>query len=194
MSLPLSGIRVVEVASWVMAPSAGGVLAEWGADVLKVEHPSKADPARALRHRGIIGSETPMNVSFHQANRNKRSIGIDLSTSAGHELLMKIVAESDVFLTNFLPGVRGRLNIEVEDIRKYNADIIYARGSAVGPRGAERDRGGYDYSTFWSRTGIAGALHTSELKYPPVMASGAMGDMATGAFLAGASKRRTAQT
>ena len=168
-----------------MAPSAGGVLAEWGADVLKVEHPRKAIQRGLRRQRHHRFGNTD-ECQFHQANRNKRSIGIDLSTSAGHELLMKIVAESDVFLTNFLPGVRGRLNIEVEDIRKYNADIIYARGSAVGPRGAQRDRGGYDYSTFWSRTGIAGALHTSELKYPPVMASGAMGDMATGAFLAGA--------
>ena len=186
MTLPLAGITVLEVATWVMAPTAGAVLAEWGAEVIKVEQPSMGDPVRKLRQRGMIATEVPLNVSVHHANRNKRSIGIDLSTERGHELLLQLVDRCDVFLTNYLPSVRAKLRIDVDDIRQRNPRTVYARASALGPRGPERDCGGYDYATFWCRSGIAGALHTKELSYPPVMASGGMGDMTTGAFLAGA--------
>lgn len=183
---PLEGIRVVEVASWVMAPTAGAVLAQWGADVIKVEHPLRADPSRNLRHRALVENKAPINVSFHHANRNKRGVGIDVGTEEGHELLMKLLDRADVFLTNFLPPVRQHLRIDVEHVQARNPRVVYARASAVGPNGDERDRGGYDYATFWCRSGIAAALQTRDLDYPPVMASGSMGDFTTGAFLAGA--------
>jgi crotonobetainyl-CoA:carnitine CoA-transferase CaiB-like acyl-CoA transferase len=186
VALPLAGFTVVELASWVMGPTAGGVLAEWGADVIKVEPPATGDPVRHLRHRSAVDTSVPLNVNLHHANRSKRSIGIDVATDAGHALLMRLVERGDVFLTNYLPAVRAKLRVDVADVQAVNPRMIYARSTALGPRGPENHRAGYDYATFWCRTGIADALFTSELSYPPVMASGGMGDMTTGAVLAGA--------
>lgn len=186
MTLPLSGMTVIEVASWVMGPTAGGVLAEWGADVIKVEPPASGDPVRHLRHRSSVEAPVPLNVNLHHANRGKRSIGIDIAAESGHSLLMRFVERGDVFLTNYLPAVRSKLRVDVEDVKAVNPKMVYARSTAVGPRGPERDRAGYDYATFWCRTGIADALYTGDQSHPPVMASGGMGDMTTGAVLAGA--------
>jgi crotonobetainyl-CoA:carnitine CoA-transferase CaiB-like acyl-CoA transferase len=186
MTQPLAGIRVIEAASWVMAPTAGGVLAEWGADVIKIEHPQQGDPVRQLRHRGAVRTGVPLNVNLHHANRNKRSVGLNIATERGREMLIEMVARADVFLTNFLPRVREKLRIDVADLRKHNPKLVYARATALGPRGPESGRGGYDYATFWCRAGIASSLKTPALQYPPVMPTGAMGDMTTGAFLAGA--------
>jgi crotonobetainyl-CoA:carnitine CoA-transferase CaiB-like acyl-CoA transferase len=169
-----------------MGPTAGAVLAEWGADVIKVEQPATGDPVRHLRPRPGVAQEAAVNTNLHHANRGKRSVGIDLSTEDGHSLLMKLAAQSDVFLTNYLPRVRTKLAIDVEDIRRANPTIVYARSSARGPRGPEADLGGYDFATFWCRAGLADVLHSSELRYPPVMPSGGMGDMTAGAVLAGA--------
>jgi crotonobetainyl-CoA:carnitine CoA-transferase CaiB-like acyl-CoA transferase len=186
MAQPLTGIKVVEAATWVMTPTASAVMAEWGADVIKIEHPVLGDPSRKLRNRTMVAGPAPLNVNFHHANRNKRSIGLDIATPQGHELLLRLIEEADVFLTNFLPATRARLKIDVEDLRARNPGLIYARGSGLGPRGEQRDRGGYDFATFWCRTGIADSLRTADGAYPPVMPTGAMGDMTTGALLGGA--------
>lgn len=186
MTQPLAGIKVVEAATWVMTPTASGVMAEWGADVIKIEHPELGDPSRKLRNRALVSTPAPLNVNFFHANRNKRSLGLNIAHPRGHELLLKLVADADVFVTNFLPATRRKLRIDVDDLRGCNPRLIYARGSALGPKGAERERGGYDYASFWCRTGIADSLRNGEGVYPPVMPTGAMGDMTTGAFLAGA--------
>ncbi|HWE55735.1 MAG TPA: CoA transferase [Acidimicrobiales bacterium] len=186
MTQPLAGIKVVEAATWVMAPTASGVMAEWGADVIKIEHPELGDPSRKLRSRSLVSTPAPLNVNFFHANRNKRSLGLNIATPQGHELLLRLVETADVFLTNFLPPTRRKLRIDVDDLRAVNPRLIYARGSALGPKGEESERGGYDYATFWCRTGIADSLRPGPGVYPPVMPTGAMGDMTTGAFLAGA--------
>src|SRR5450631_442643 len=150
MAKALSGFRVLEVAAWTFVPAAGAVLADWGADVIKVEHPVMGDPQRGLVSMGLIpGGDNAVNYIMEQPNRGKRSIGIDLRTTEGLELLYRLAESSDVFLTSFLPAVRQRLKIDVEHIRGVNPRIVYARGSGQGPVGVDRERPGYDGSVYW---------------------------------------------
>ena len=150
---PLEGIRVLEVAMYGFVPSAGAVLAEWGADVVKVEHAVTGDPQRGLRQTGLLRVEGDPNPNIEHANRCKRSVGLDMSVPEGKEVLYELARRSDVFLTSFLPGHRKKFRIDVDDIRAVNPKIVYARGSALGPRGAESEKGGYDMTAFWCRAG-----------------------------------------
>jgi crotonobetainyl-CoA:carnitine CoA-transferase CaiB-like acyl-CoA transferase len=159
MALPMAGVRVVELAAWTFVPAAGAVLAEWGADVIKVEHPEGGDPQRGLISSGLIpGGPGRCNYLIEQPNHNKRSIAIDVKHAEGRGLLLELCRGADVFLTNWLPGPRARARLEVEDVRAVNPDIIYVRGSGQGVRGPDADKGGYDGSAFWARAGIADAL------------------------------------
>ena len=111
----LQGVRVVEVSSWLFVPAAGAVLADWGADVIKIEHPVMGDPIRGLTNAEASGAI--MNPNTELPNRGKRSVGLDITTDEGREILYQLVESADVFLTNFLPETRRRLAIDVEDIR-----------------------------------------------------------------------------
>ncbi|GAB2831534.1 CoA transferase [Actinocorallia aurea] len=185
MSGPLAGIRVLEVAMYGFVPSAGGVLADWGADVVKVEHAVHGDPQRGLRQTGTMRVEGDPNPNFAHANRGKRSIGIDMSHPDGRGVVYEIARTSDVFLTSFLPGHRTRFGIDVEDIRAVNPKIIYARGSALGPRGPEAARGGYDMTAFWSRAGTAASLTPPDVEGMISPPGPAYGDTISGTNLAG---------
>jgi crotonobetainyl-CoA:carnitine CoA-transferase CaiB-like acyl-CoA transferase len=180
----LDGIRVVEVAQWWFVPSGGAVLADWGADVVKVEHPVTGDPQRGLVTSGFFPPTGGVNFMMEQSNRGKRSVGIDLGNPRGLEVLHRLVKDADVFLTNFLPAARKKLHIDVEDIRKVNPKIIYARGSGHGVRGPDIEKGGYDAASFWSRGGIAHAL-TPAGAPRPIMQRAAFGDSAGGMTTAG---------
>ncbi|GAB7145370.1 CaiB/BaiF CoA transferase family protein [Mycobacterium riyadhense] len=155
---PLEGIRVLEVAMYGFVPSAGAVLVEWGADVVKVEHAVTGDPQRGLRQTGMLRVEGDPNPNIEHANRGKRSIGLDMSVPGGKEVLYELARRSDVFLTSFLPDARQKFGIDVDDIRAVNPKIVYARGSALGPRGAEAVKGGYDMTAFWCRAGTAATI------------------------------------
>jgi crotonobetainyl-CoA:carnitine CoA-transferase CaiB-like acyl-CoA transferase len=182
---PMSGVRVLEVAQFTFTPAAGAVLADWGADVIKVEHAVTGDAQRGLQ----IGTGGASSGSFHplmeHPNRGKRSIGLALEIPAARAVLLELARSSDVFLTNFLPSARARLGIDVEDIRAANPDIIYVRGSAHGPKGPDAEKGGYDGSTFWSRAGSA--MGTTPSDAPRVMGqpAGAYGDSMGGMTIAG---------
>ena len=180
----LAGVRVIEVAQWWFVPAAGAVLADWGADVVKVEHPVAGDPMRGLATSGIAPQTGGVNFMVEQPNRGKRSIGIDLANPRGVELLYRLVAGADVFLTSFLPAARRRLGIDVADIRRVNPKIVYARGHGQGPKGPDAEKGGYDAASFWCRGGIAHAL-TPPGAAAPVMQRAAFGDSTGGALLAG---------
>ncbi|MER5430003.1 CoA transferase [Streptomyces sp. NPDC002588] len=182
---PLEGIRVLEVAMYGFVPSAGAVLADWGADVVKVEHAVTGDPQRGLRQTGTFKVVGDPNPNVAHANRGKRSIGLDMASEAGREVLYELVRGADVFLTSFMPASRARLGIDVDDIRAVNPRIVYARGSALGPRGPEADKGGYDMTAFWSRAGTARSITppgTEGLISPP---GPAYGDTISGTNLAG---------
>jgi crotonobetainyl-CoA:carnitine CoA-transferase CaiB-like acyl-CoA transferase len=158
MNKPLDGIRVLEVAMYGFVPSAGAVLADWGADVIKVEHAVNGDPQRGLRQTGSFVVKGDPNPNIEHANRGKRSLGLDIAIPEGKEVLFELAKKSDVFLTNFLPRARLKLGIDVDDIRAVNPDIIYARGSGLGPRGQEADKGGYDMTAFWCRGSTAASI------------------------------------
>lgn len=171
----MEGIRILEVAQWWFVPAAGAVCADWGAEVVKVEHPVLGDGQRGLAAVGFQSTEGGIDFMMQQSNRGKRSVGIDLATDGGRKLLYELVETADVFLTNFLPDARARLGIDPEDIRKINPNCIYVRGSGHGPKGPDAGKGGYDATAFWSRGGIAHALTPADQENP-TMQRAAFGD------------------
>ena len=175
MARPLDGIKVLEVAQWWFVPAAGAVLGDWGADVIKIEHPVHGDAQRGLAAAGFNMSIGGVDFMMQQSNRGKRSVGLDIGVPEGRALLLRLAAESDVFLTNFLPSARTKLGIDVDDIRAVNPRIVYVRGSGQGPEGPDRDKGGYDATAFWSRGGVANAL-TPPGAAVPTMQRAAFGD------------------
>ena len=185
MTRVMEGVRVLEVAQYTFVPAAGAVLADWGADVIKIEHPVRGDAQRGFLRMGAAPIPADRNTIMEHPNRGKRSVGLDIGTEAGLELLYRIARTADVFLTNFLPEARRRLKIDVAHIRAINPDIIYARGSAHGDKGPEREAGGYDGTAFWTRGGIAHCLTPAEL--PGIMSQGipAFGDTIGGMNIAG---------
>jgi crotonobetainyl-CoA:carnitine CoA-transferase CaiB-like acyl-CoA transferase len=182
----MDGIRVLEVAAWTFVPAAGAVLADWGADVIKVEHPETGDPQRGLISSGLIpGGPGAVNYIMEQPNRGKRSIGLDMATDEGRALLYELAATSDVFLTSFLPEARRKLRIDVDDIRAVNPAIVYVRGSGQGPLGPDAERGGLDGASYWARGGLANAL-TPKTNDWPIAPRPALGDLPGGMTIAGA--------
>jgi crotonobetainyl-CoA:carnitine CoA-transferase CaiB-like acyl-CoA transferase len=181
----MRGVRVLEVAQFVLVPSAGAVLADWGADVIKIEHPVRGDTQRGMRTISGMVLDPEKNPMIEHANRSKRSVGIDVSTPEGQALIYVLAKTCDVFLTNYLPAARQKLNIDIEHIRAANPDIIYARGSAYGDKGPERERGGYDMSAFWGHGGIGHALTPEQFDVPMAQGIGGFGDSIAGMNIAG---------
>ena len=146
-----SGVRVIELAQFVYVPGAGVLLADQGADVIKIET-IEGDPYRTLKAGGDrnLGN---INIAMEQNNRNKKSVALDLKTEEGREALLKLVETADVFLTSLRPKAIKGLRLDVDDLRARNPKLIYARGNGAGFRGAEADRPGYDASAFWARGG-----------------------------------------
>lgn len=166
-------------------PSAGAVLADWGADVVKVEHAVTGDPQRGLRQIGRMRVDGDPNPNVEHANRGKRSIGVDMSVPEGRAVIHDLARDADVFLTSFLPHARTKFGIDVDDIRAVNPKIVYARGSALGPRGAESGKGGFDMTAFWCRGSVAATITppgTEGMISPP---GPAFGDTISGTNLAG---------
>jgi crotonobetainyl-CoA:carnitine CoA-transferase CaiB-like acyl-CoA transferase len=182
---PMRGVRVLEVAQFTFTPSAGAVLADWGADVIKVEHAERGDAQRGLQI-GTGGVSTGrFQPLMEHPNRGKRSIGLALDTPGGREVLYDLARKSDVFLVNFLPAARRKLQIEVEDLRRANPKIIYVRGSAKGNHGPEREKGGYDGSTFWARAASAVGATPPDCPRLINQPAGAYGDSMGGMTIAG---------
>jgi len=177
----LKGIKVIDVTAWAFVPAAAGVMAHWGADVIKVESPNGPDPMRT-----IGGSLEPgrSGVGFKHYSRGKRSIGINLASPEGQALIYKLVKDADVFITSYLEPVRKKLKIDVEDIRKINPKIIYARGSGYGAKGPEYTRPGYDALSWWSRGSLSqSAMDEAEITWPMGMVG--HGDGMSGLVFAG---------
>ncbi|MBH0776597.1 CaiB/BaiF CoA transferase family protein [Nocardia bovistercoris] len=168
------GLRVVELAQWVFVPVAGALLADWGADVIRVERPD-GDPYRALATQGIGTDSSGVNLSVAMANRGKRSVAIDLGTERGRGLLEELLRTADVFLTNFRPGALRRLGLDADELTRRFPALIYARGHGYGVRGPDADSPGYDSSAFFARGGVAHVLTPPERDYP-IAQRGAMGD------------------
>ncbi len=147
----MKGVRILEVAEHTFVPAASAILADWGAEVIKIEHVERGDAMRGLASSGVMAMGGDVHVLLEHSNRGKKSIGVDLTTAKGVELVYKLAATCDVFLTNKLPGVRKKLHMEIDDIRAHNPDIIYVAGTGGGERGPDADRGGYDFLSYWCR-------------------------------------------
>jgi len=174
------GVRVIELAQFVFVPAAGVILADLGADVIKIEAVT-GDPYRTLRIAD--GRQTgSANLSMEQNNRGKKSIALDLKTEEGRELLLKLVETADVFLTSVRPAALERLSLGVEELRARNPRLIYVHGNGLGFRGEEANRPGYDASCFWARGGFAHAL--TPPGQPPIRPRPALGDHAGGMNIA----------
>jgi crotonobetainyl-CoA:carnitine CoA-transferase CaiB-like acyl-CoA transferase len=169
---------------WAFVPAAGAMLADLGADVIKIEPPT-GDPLRGLTIQGTPTGDHGFVVSWENYNRGKRSITLDLRDPRGLEVLHKLLADADVFLTNLLPAARRRMKIEVDDLRSRFPNLIYAVGSGVGRRGPESEKGGYDSISYWARSGIASSTTPEDLDFPIGLPGAAFGDCASGAMLAG---------
>jgi crotonobetainyl-CoA:carnitine CoA-transferase CaiB-like acyl-CoA transferase len=180
----LSGIRVVEVASWTFVPAAGAVLADLGADVLKIEHPDAPDPQRAFVGTGYENAPVKKSFMMEQTNRGKRSVALNIATEGGRELLYRLVETADVFLTNFLPAARQKLRIDVEHIRARNPRIVYVRGTGHGPKGPDADAAGYDGTAYLARGSVAHSLKPAGDVWP-LAGTAAVGDLPGAMTIAG---------
>jgi crotonobetainyl-CoA:carnitine CoA-transferase CaiB-like acyl-CoA transferase len=182
----MDGVRILEVAQFTFVPASGAVLADWGADVIKVEHAVTGDAQRGLTNVGInsMGEGTFKPIMEHP-NRGKRSIGLDLENPAALAVLHQLIGRSDVFVTNFLPPARRRLHIDVEDVRAVNPGIIYVRGSGFGVRGPDADLPGFDGTAYWSRGGSAFGVTPPDYPRSLWMPAGAYGDSIGGMTIAG---------
>jgi crotonobetainyl-CoA:carnitine CoA-transferase CaiB-like acyl-CoA transferase len=183
---PLEGIKIVELASWMFIPSAGSVLVDWGADVIKVEHPETGDPQRGLITSGLVPGGGGVNFMIEQPNRGKRSVGIDIAKPEGRDAFLKLIESADVYLTNYLPPVRRKLGVDVDDVRAVNPNIIVARGSGQGPKGPDAEKGGFDGASFWARGGVGSVMPDRPDGYPMGQPSPAFGDVMGGLATAGA--------
>ena len=156
MTAVMEGVRILEVAEHTFVPAASALLADWGAEVIKVEHVERGDAMRGLlKSSGLSFMQPNVHVLLEHSNRGKQSIGLDLATPHGLDVLYKLAATCDVFLTNKMPSVRTKLKIDVDDLRAHNPDIIYVRGTGQGERGPDADKGSYDSLAYWNRSGIA---------------------------------------
>jgi crotonobetainyl-CoA:carnitine CoA-transferase CaiB-like acyl-CoA transferase len=172
----LEGIRIVELGVWVAGPSAGGLLAEWGADVVKVEPPA-GDPMRRM-FAVTAGHGAEGSPPFDLDNRGKRSVVLDLGTPDGMDAMGRLVATADVFLTNLRPEAVERLGLGAADLRARHPRLVYAQVTGYGTTGPEAHRAGYDVGAFWARSGIAATLVPDD-QAPPGLRGG-LGDHVTG--------------
>jgi crotonobetainyl-CoA:carnitine CoA-transferase CaiB-like acyl-CoA transferase len=179
---PLEGVKVVELGVWIAGPAAGLVLADWGADVIKLEPPGTGDPARTFAR--MLGADLPFNPPFEGDNRNKRSLALDLRKPAGRALALELIEGADVFLTNVRLAALERLGLGPGALLGRCPRLIYAALTGYGLEGPDRDRAAYDIAAFWARSGIAWSL-TRDGGDPPFQRGG-MGDHGAGMVLAGA--------
>lgn len=181
----MEGVRVLEVAQFTFVPAAGAILADWGADVIKVEHPLRGDTQRGFINMGGFQLDPDRHPLIEHPNRGKRSVGIDVSKPDGQEVLYELAKTADVFLTNYMPQARQKNRFDIEHIRAVNPNIIYARGSAYGDKGPERLVGGFDGTAFWTRSGVGHALTPEELGGALPQGIPAFGDSIGGMNIAG---------
>ena len=185
MTAVLQGVRVLEVAEHTFVPAASALLSDWGAEVIKIEHVERGDAMRGLASTGLALVPSDVHALLEHSNRGKRSLGLDLTSPDGLDILYKLAGTSDVFLTNKLPSVRRKLKIGVDEIRAHNPDIIYVRGTGQGERGPDADKGSYDSLAFWARSGVAVGAKRPEYDLTPVPPAPGFGDSIGAMTIAG---------
>ena len=183
MNLPLSGIKVVDFSEHGFVPSGAAALADWGADVVKIER-LEGDPMRSVIRNGLSPAADGVDYLFELANRNKRGIALDVTSAAGRAVFERLVRWADVYITNQLPRVRRKLRTEPDDLFALNPKLVFAKGHGQGQRGDGAEAGGFDSVSFWSRGGM-GHMLTDPDAAKLVGQRPALGDVPSGMFLAG---------
>jgi crotonobetainyl-CoA:carnitine CoA-transferase CaiB-like acyl-CoA transferase len=178
----LEGVKVVEMGVWVAGPSAAAILADWGADVVKIEPPN-GDPFRGL-FANALGAAVPINPPFEIDNRGKRSVCLDLTSADGRAIARQLVDAADVFVSNMRPRVLEQYGLAYDAVRASNPRLVYCQVTGHGPDVPERDRAAYDIGAFWSRAGIGASLTPPGGPIP--QQRGGMGDHMTGCNAAAA--------
>ncbi|ETB24287.1 CoA transferase [Mycobacterium avium subsp. avium 11-4751] len=181
MAGPVEGVTVVELGVWVAGPAAGGILADWGADVIKIEPPT-GDPARMFGR--MLGCDLGLNPPFEMDNRSKRSVVLDLSSEPERRAAFELLSGADVFLTNVRPGALQRLGLDFASVSAANPRLVYGLITGYGESGPDADRAAFDVAAFWSRAGVAHLL-TRPGDTPPFQRGG-MGDHSAGMTMAAA--------
>lgn len=181
MSGPLEGIRVVELGLWIAGPSAAVILADWGAEVIKIE-PVEGDPLRGLMS-AAAGIDLPVNPAFELDNRGKRSVALNLRSEQARSVVGALVDRADVFITNARPRVLDGAGLTCEELQRSNPGLVYCQVGGYGPDGPNRDRAAYDVGAFWARGGVAASLTPEGHEFPPQRVG--MGDHMTGTAAAG---------
>ena len=176
MAGPLTGIKVVEVANFLAVPCCAALMADMGADVIKVE-PLAGDPYRWMSSDGTYGFEFPINYAFEMDNRGKRGISLDLNKPEASEIVRKLASEADVFVTNLLPRRLEKFGLTYEQISVDNPRLIYLAFSGYGPVGPKKDKLGFDHTAYWASTGLMDLY--SQLSSEPIDILNGMGDHTT---------------
>jgi crotonobetainyl-CoA:carnitine CoA-transferase CaiB-like acyl-CoA transferase len=169
---------------FVAGPATAAVLADWGAEVVKIENPAGGDPIRALLAMGVVPFEPKINPALELDNRNKRSVTVDVQNEPGREVARRLITAADVFVTNIRAAALQRAGLSYRDLRLLNPRLIYAAISGYGTRGPDKDRAAFDYAAYWARSGAMASL--GEPSGAPPTQRPAMGDHLAGLGLAGA--------
>src|SRR3954466_5712035 len=169
-----TGLKVIDCASFIAAPAAATVLADFGAQVIKIEPPGSGDPYRNLPN--LPGyPQSPRNYAWMLEARNKRSLALDLAQADARAVLHRLVKDCDVFITNFPPAVRQRLGISHAELAPLNERLIYASFTGYGENGDEANKPGFDSNAYWARSGLMDLVR-ADTDTTPARSVAGMGD------------------
>ena len=157
----LSGLRVIDCGTYIAGPAAAAMLSDFGAEVIKIERPPFGDPYRYLQHMpGMPVSD--QNYCWILDDRNKKSIALDLNDVEAHQVLLKLVATADIFITNYQPQSLRKFKLTYEDLAPLNDRLIHASITGYGEHGADADKPGYDATAYWARSGLMHGIHNGD--------------------------------
>lgn len=178
-----AGLKVIDCATYIAAPTAATVLADFGAEVIKLEPPGEGDPWRHVSQRPGM-PVSPHNYGWLVDNRNKRGLALDLKAEAGREVLERLVASADIFITNLPLPARARLRVRYEDFAPAHPRLIYGSFTAYGEHGEEAGKTGFDLTAYWARSGLMDQVRADQSALPARSVAG-MGDHPTAMALYG---------
>ena len=179
---PLQGVKVIELGMWVVGPACGGILADWGADVIKLEPPGGGDPART--YQALFGKVMPDNPVFEMDNRAKRSVAVDLRVAEGQAIALELLADADIFVTNLRVAALERWGLGPDTLLERFPRLIYQLITGYGLEGPDAAKPAYDIGAYWARSGVASLLRAPDGPLP--FQRGGMGDHPTASSAAGA--------
>ena len=169
----LGHLKVLDISSFIFGPGSSMIMSEFGADVIKIESPGLGDPFRHV-HKAPPFMPSEFAYLWQQDNRNKRSVALDMKNPEGYEILLQLVRQADVLVTNFPPNVLERLKIRYEDLTPHNEKLIYGQITGYGEKGPDANKPGFDATAYWARTGLMDIVRTAEAD--PTMSGPGMGD------------------